>query len=188
MLHRFCPCFYGLPKIYESGILLRPMVSFINSQTSVISSYLGRILSPVRNTDYTIKNSCKFADFTRDKILTLCVIWFVMLLNIGNDSRDRRSHSCTKNLPIVGAVVCKLRDFEAKRQQMNYILHGQRSSLSQGRVSFESLLCNFNDKVNGDFGEQQNNVKRCQFITSIKNFIPLAENENWKRPVQTQKT
>ena len=95
-----------------------------------------------------------------------------MLLNIGNDSRDRRSHSCTKNLPIVGAVVCKLRDFEAKRQQMNYILHGQRSSLSQGRVSFESLLRNFNDKVNGDFGEQQNNVKRCQFVTSIKNFIP----------------
>ena len=45
------------------------MVSFINSQTSVISSYLRRILSPVRNTDYTIKNSCKFADFTRDKIL-----------------------------------------------------------------------------------------------------------------------
>ena len=46
------------------------MVSFINSQTSVISSYLRRILSPVvRNTDYTNKNSCKFADFTRDKIL-----------------------------------------------------------------------------------------------------------------------
>ena len=95
-----------------------------------------------------------------------------MLLNIGNDSRDRRSHSCTKNLPIVGAVVCKLRDFEAKRPQMNYILHGQRSSLAQGRVSFESLLRNFNDKVNGDFGGQQNNVKRCQFVTSIKNFIP----------------
>ena len=69
MLHSFCPRFYGLPKIYESGILLRPMVSFINSQTSVISSYLGRILSPFKNTDYTIKNSCKFADFTRDKIL-----------------------------------------------------------------------------------------------------------------------
>ena len=45
------------------------MVSFINSQTSVISSYFRRILSPVRNTDYTIINSCKFADFTRDKIL-----------------------------------------------------------------------------------------------------------------------
>ena len=70
MLHSFWPRFYGLPKIYESGIPLRPMVSFINSQTSVISSYLRRILSPVvRNTDYTIKNSCKFADFTRDKIL-----------------------------------------------------------------------------------------------------------------------
>ena len=70
MLHSFCPRFYGLPKIYESGILLRPIVSFINSQTSVISSYLRRILSPVvRNTDYTYKNSCKFADFTRDKIL-----------------------------------------------------------------------------------------------------------------------
>ena len=32
-------------------------------------------------------------------------------------------HSCTKNLLIAGAVICKLRGFGAKRQQMNNILN-----------------------------------------------------------------
>ena len=38
-----------------------------------MSGYLARILSPVvRNTDYTVKNSSKFADFIRDKTLNAC--------------------------------------------------------------------------------------------------------------------
>ena len=38
-----------------------------------ISGYLARILSPVvGNTDYTVKNSCEFADFIRDKTLNAC--------------------------------------------------------------------------------------------------------------------
>ena len=48
---------------------------------------------------------------------------------VGNDSRDGRTHICAKNPLIVGAVVCKLRGFEAKRQQIKNILHRQRSSL-----------------------------------------------------------
>ena len=68
-----CPCFYGLPKIHKLGIPLRPIVSFVNSLTYAISGYLARILSPVvGNTNYTVTNSCKFADFIRDKILNTC--------------------------------------------------------------------------------------------------------------------
>ena len=68
-----CPRFYGLPKIYKPGIPLRPIVSFVNSPTYAISGYLARILSPaVGNTDYTVKNSCEFADFIRDKTLDAC--------------------------------------------------------------------------------------------------------------------
>ena len=65
-----CPRFYGLPKIHKPGIPLRPIVSFVNSPTYAISGFLARILSPVvGNTDYTVKNSCEFADFIRDKTL-----------------------------------------------------------------------------------------------------------------------
>ena len=68
-----CPRFYGLPKIYKPGIPLRPIFSFVNSPTYAISGYLARILSPVAgNTDYTVKNSCEFADFLRDKTLNAC--------------------------------------------------------------------------------------------------------------------
>ena len=43
---------------------MRPIVSFVNSP---------RILSlVVGNTDYTVKNSCEFADFIRDKTLNAC--------------------------------------------------------------------------------------------------------------------
>ena len=62
-----------LPKIQKPGIPLRPIVSFVNSPTYAISAYLARILSPVvGNTDYTVKNSCEFADFIRDKTLNAC--------------------------------------------------------------------------------------------------------------------
>ena len=66
-----CPC--NLPKIHKLGIPLRRIVSFVNSPTYAISGYLARILSPVvGNTDYTVKNSCEFTDFIRDKTLDAC--------------------------------------------------------------------------------------------------------------------
>ena len=53
--------FMAYLKIRKPGIPLRPIVSFVNSP---------RILSlVVGNTDYTVKNSCEFADFIRDKTL-----------------------------------------------------------------------------------------------------------------------
>ncbi|CAH3122864.1 unnamed protein product, partial [Pocillopora meandrina] len=49
------------------------IISFVNSPTYAISGYLARILSPVvGNTDYTVKNSCEFTDFIRDKTLDAC--------------------------------------------------------------------------------------------------------------------
>ena len=87
-------------------------------------------------------------------------LFHVFHYHVGNDSRDGRTHRCTKNLLIVGAVICKLRGFEAKRQQMNNILHRQRSSLSQGSIFSESLLRNLNGKINWDFSEERNNVER----------------------------
>ena len=64
------PRFYGLPKIHKTGIPLRPIVSFINSPTYDVSSYLHKILSPVvGNTVKTVKNSLEFADFIRGKTL-----------------------------------------------------------------------------------------------------------------------
>ena len=61
------PRFYGfMPKIHKTGIPLRPIVSFINSPTYDVSSYLAKILSPVVwNTVNTVKNSLEFADFMR---------------------------------------------------------------------------------------------------------------------------
>ena len=50
--------------------------------------------------------------------------------HIGNDSRDGRTRSCTKNLLKVIAVICKLRGFGAKRKQKNNVPHRQRKSLS----------------------------------------------------------
>ena len=63
---------------------------------------------------------------------------------------------------IVGAVVCKLRGFEAKRQQMNNILHRQRSSLFQGSIFSEPLLRNPNGKINWDFQCNQYSPNRWQ--------------------------
>ena len=58
------PRFYGLPKIHKPGIPLRPIASFVNSPTYAISGYLARILWPVVG---TVKNSCEFADFIKEK-------------------------------------------------------------------------------------------------------------------------
>ncbi len=64
------PRFYGLPKIHKPEIPLRPIVSFVNSPTYGVSSFLAKILSPVvGNTENTVKNSYHFAEFIRGKTL-----------------------------------------------------------------------------------------------------------------------
>ena len=45
-------------------------MSFVNSPTYGVSSFLGKILSPVAgNTENTVKNSCHFTEFVRGKTL-----------------------------------------------------------------------------------------------------------------------
>ena len=65
--------FMAYLKFINREFPMRPIVSFVNSPTYAISGYLARILSPVvGNTDYTVKSSCEFSDFIRDKTLNPC--------------------------------------------------------------------------------------------------------------------
>ena len=49
---------------------MRPIVSFVNSPTYGVSTFLANILSPVvENTENTVKNYCHFAEFVRGKTL-----------------------------------------------------------------------------------------------------------------------
>jgi hypothetical protein len=64
------PRFHGLPKIHKPEIPFRLIVSFVNTPTYRVSSFLAKILSPVvGNTENTVKNSCHFAEFVRGKSL-----------------------------------------------------------------------------------------------------------------------
>ena len=54
------PKSYGLPKLHKSGILLRPMVSFIGAPTYQLSKFLANISSPLLTYDFSINNSKHF--------------------------------------------------------------------------------------------------------------------------------
>ncbi|XP_068674425.1 uncharacterized protein [Montipora foliosa] len=57
------PRFCGLPKIHKPGYPLRPIVSFIDSPTYMLSKHLAQILRPLmNNTDLTVKNSVEFCE------------------------------------------------------------------------------------------------------------------------------
>ena len=57
------PRFYGLPKIHKPGYPLRPIVSFIDSPTYMLSKHLAQILRPLmNNTELTVKNSVEFCE------------------------------------------------------------------------------------------------------------------------------
>lgn len=58
------PCIYGLPKIYEPDIPLRPIVSFLTSLTYKLSKHLANKLGPlVGNSSPVVKNSTEFAEY-----------------------------------------------------------------------------------------------------------------------------
>ena len=57
------PRLYGLPKVHKPGYPLRPIVSFIDSPTYMLSKHLAQTLKPlIGNTDFTVKNSLDFCD------------------------------------------------------------------------------------------------------------------------------
>jgi hypothetical protein len=58
---------YGLPKIYEADIPLRPIVSSGGSPSYALPDFLHKILSPVAgNTDSFLKNSKHFIKLTQE--------------------------------------------------------------------------------------------------------------------------
>ena len=58
--------FYGLPKIHKENVPLRPITSLIGSSTYELSKYLARVLSPLLNNKYSVKNSQTFAQKIRE--------------------------------------------------------------------------------------------------------------------------
>ena len=64
------PRLYGLLKIQKKDIIMRPIVSFINSPLYNLSKYLCKLLSPlVGNTEFTVKNSYEFVQFLNSIVL-----------------------------------------------------------------------------------------------------------------------
>ena len=60
------PLMYGLPKIHQPGVPLRPIVSFVSSPTYQLSKYLSRVLSPlIGHTESYVSNSAEFVSFTK---------------------------------------------------------------------------------------------------------------------------
>lgn len=59
-----CPVMFGLPKLHKPGIPLRPIVSYVDSPTYLISKELARILRPIHgNSQSNIKDSGDMCDF-----------------------------------------------------------------------------------------------------------------------------
>ena len=64
------PRLYGLLKIHKKDILMRPIVSFINSPLYNLFKFLCKLLSPlVGNTEFTVKNSYEFVQFLNSIVL-----------------------------------------------------------------------------------------------------------------------
>ena len=60
------PRMYGLPKIHNFNLPLRPIVSFVGSATYELSKLLKNILSPlIGNTMHTVKNSEEFFELLK---------------------------------------------------------------------------------------------------------------------------
>ena len=63
LAHQFSspPQIYGLPKIHEEGVLLRPIVAAIGSPSHLLSKELARILSPLGSKGPShVRNSADF--------------------------------------------------------------------------------------------------------------------------------
>ena len=61
------PRFYSLPKIHEANLLLRPIVSFVNSPTYNFSKFLRKIVLSFLENSYSVKNSNEFANLIRSQ-------------------------------------------------------------------------------------------------------------------------
>ena len=60
------PRFYGLPKVHEVSMPIRPIVSFVNSPTYNLAKFLSRILSSLSVNRYSVCNSKEFVDYVQN--------------------------------------------------------------------------------------------------------------------------
>ena len=56
---------YGLPKVHKDGVPLRPIVSCIDSYTYNLAKYLVRILQPICDSEFSLKDSFTFGSEMR---------------------------------------------------------------------------------------------------------------------------
>lgn len=56
------PKVYGLPKIHKEGVPLRPVVSYINSPTCELARAMAKVLSPLGESVYNVKNSSEVVE------------------------------------------------------------------------------------------------------------------------------
>ena len=103
--HKQQPRIYGLSKIHKAGtpLIIRPIVSSVNTFACDLSAFLANILSPLTgNSDFTVTNSAHFVS------------------TIGSEKiRDQKIivsfdvESLFTNVPIKGAVQSALRKLES---------------------------------------------------------------------------
>ena len=60
------PKIYGLSKLHESGIPLKPIVSFIDAPTYQLSKFLVNFLSPLLTCDFSLNNSKHFVQIINE--------------------------------------------------------------------------------------------------------------------------
>jgi len=61
---------YGLPKVYEQGLPLRPIVSFVNTASYALAKWLAKFVKPLANNENTVKDTFGFVDFLKEIELT----------------------------------------------------------------------------------------------------------------------
>ena len=53
---------YGLPKIHKALVPLRPIFSACGTPAYNLSKFLVPVLAPLTKNEFTVVNSCEFAD------------------------------------------------------------------------------------------------------------------------------
>ena len=100
--HKQPPRIYGLPKIHKADVLIRTIVSCVNTFAYDLCAYLANILSPLTgSTDFTVNNSAYFVSITSSESI---------LNNEIMVSFD--VESLLTNVPIDAAVEAALQELE----------------------------------------------------------------------------
>ncbi|CAF1613296.1 unnamed protein product, partial [Didymodactylos carnosus] len=56
---------YGLPKTHKIGVPIRPIISCLQSYNYGLAKFLANIITPLRNSKYSLKNTDEFLTFLK---------------------------------------------------------------------------------------------------------------------------